>query len=103
MPNQADPVDLEIIQEDGAPSRLKKVASPVMRTEVCVNCGACLRACPTGAVHELQRQICGCADCAAGSSCFRGHGGVTAESWPGACPIGHYPEGYVHQGADGNS
>ncbi|HPK07129.1 MAG TPA: FAD-dependent oxidoreductase, partial [Aminivibrio sp.] len=74
-----------------------------MKTERCINCGTCLRACPTNAVYELQRQICRlCPDCADSPVVFpRDMEELTAESCAGACPLGHYPEGYVNMIADG--
>ncbi|MGV8080067.1 MAG: FAD-dependent oxidoreductase [Syntrophales bacterium] len=104
MRSKADPVDLEIVQPGGVSVRLAKTASPVVRTEACINCGTCLRACPTGAIHELQRQICRlCPDCAPTPIMFpRDMEELAAESCAGACPIGHFPQGYVNMVADGD-
>ena len=97
------PLDFSITQGSNDPVLLQKAASPVMRTERCINCGVCLDACPTGAIFELQRQICRlCPDCADSPVMHpRDMENLTAESCAGACPIGHYPEGYVNMVADG--
>jgi len=102
--DKAEVISIEMIQGDGGPVLLKKTASPFMRTDVCVNCGTCLKACPTGAIFELQRQICRlCPDCASGPIMFpRDMEALTTESCAGACPIGHYPEGYVNMVAGGD-
>ncbi len=97
------PIDLRLSRPDGEPASLKKNVSPVMRTDRCVNCGTCLKACPTGAMFELQRQICRlCPDCAESPIMFpRDMEALTAESCALSCPIGHYPEGYVNLVAAG--
>lgn len=78
--------------------KLKKGASPRVDTDKCLNCGTCLRACPTGAMREVQRQICRlCPDCAEGEIMFpRDMVDLTESSCSLACPLGHYPEGYLN-------
>lgn len=97
------PIELRLSPPEGEPASLKKASSPVMRTDRCVNCGTCLKACPTGAIFELQRQICRlCPDCAESPIMFpRDMEALTAESCALSCPIGHYPEGYVNLVASG--
>ena len=104
MTTLSHPLDFSIKQGNNDPVILQKAASPDMRTERCINCGSCLKACPTGAIHELQRQVCRlCPDCADSPVMFpRDMESLTAESCAGACPIGHYPEGYVNLIADGD-
>jgi NADPH-dependent glutamate synthase beta subunit-like oxidoreductase/Pyruvate/2-oxoacid:ferredoxin oxidoreductase delta subunit len=78
--------------------KLTKGASPRVDTDKCLNCGTCLEACPTGAVREMQRQICRlCPDCAEGEIMFpRDMADLTGSSCSLACPLGHYPEGYLN-------
>jgi len=98
------PFDLRITQAGGEPVCLKKTASPVMRTDACANCGTCIKACPVGAIAELQRQICRlCPDCAESPIMFpRDMEALTLQSCAGSCPIGHYPEGYINMVAAGD-
>ncbi len=90
--------------EAGEGGELRKAASPRVDTDKCLNCGTCLRACPTGAIGELQRQICRlCPDCAEGKIMFpRDMEALTARSCSLACPLGHYPEGYLNLLARGD-
>ncbi len=89
---------------EGAQRRISKYASPHFDTDRCVNCGTCLRACPTGAVREAQRQICRlCPDCAEGEIMFpRDMEALTVRSCSLACPLGHFPEGYLNLIARGD-
>ena len=84
--------------------KISKGASPRVDTDKCLNCGTCLRACPTGAIREAQRQICRlCPDCAEGEIMFpRGMEELTTRSCSLACPLGHYPEGYLNLLARGD-
>lgn len=77
--------------------RVRKGTSPHVDNDRCLNCGTCLRICPTGAIREVQRQICRlCPDCAEGEIMFpRGMEELTARSCSLACPLGHHPEGYL--------
>jgi NADPH-dependent glutamate synthase beta subunit-like oxidoreductase/Pyruvate/2-oxoacid:ferredoxin oxidoreductase delta subunit len=84
--------------------KISKGASPRVDTDRCLNCGTCLRACPTGAIREAQRQICRlCPDCAEGEIMFpRNMEELTKRSCSLACPLGHYPEGYLNLVARGD-
>jgi len=55
-------------------------------------------------MRELQRQICRlCPDCAEGPVMFpRDMAELMARSCAAACPLGHYPEGYVNMLARGD-
>ncbi len=89
---------------EGTRHTIRKYASPHIDSYRCINCGNCLRACPTGAVREAQRQICRlCPDCAEGEMMFpRDMEALTARSCSLACPIGHFPEGYLNLIARGD-
>jgi NADPH-dependent glutamate synthase beta subunit-like oxidoreductase/ferredoxin-like protein FixX len=90
--------------ERGGGGELRKAASPRIDTDRCINCGTCLGACPTGAVQEMQRQICRlCPDCAEGGIMFpRDMEALTRRSCSLACPLGHFPEGYLNLLARGD-
>jgi NADPH-dependent glutamate synthase beta subunit-like oxidoreductase/Pyruvate/2-oxoacid:ferredoxin oxidoreductase delta subunit len=98
------PVELSLRWPGGGEKRLDKVASPRVDTEKCINCGVCIENCPTGAIREMQRQICRlCPDCAEGPVMFpRDMADLTGRSCAAACPLGHYPEGYVNMLARGD-
>ncbi len=83
---------------------MHKAASPRADTERCINCGSCLNICPTGAIKEMQRQICRlCPDCARGPVMFpRDMEALTRDSCSLSCPLGHHPEGYVNLLARGD-
>ncbi len=105
MSDAASPVlGATIGWESGAARKLAKSASPRFDTDRCMNCGTCLRSCPTGAIRELQRQICRlCPDCAEGDIMFpRDMEALTGRSCSLACPLGHYPEGYLNLLARGD-
>ncbi|MBN2025791.1 MAG: FAD-dependent oxidoreductase [Actinobacteria bacterium] len=98
------PVDFSLCWPGGLEKRLTKVSSPRIDSDRCINCGVCIENCPTGAMAELQRQICRlCPDCAEGPVMFpRDMVDITARSCALACPLGHYPEGYVNMLARGD-
>ena len=87
------PMELILRSPAGVDRTLRKHSSPRVDTGRCINCGICIEACPTGAVHELQRQICRlCPDCAKSPVMFpRDMVEMTSRSCAAACPLGHYP------------
>ncbi|MDD3718408.1 MAG: FAD-dependent oxidoreductase [Actinomycetota bacterium] len=97
-------IDLTLRWPDGAGRTLSKLASPRVDSDRCINCGTCLEVCPTGAIREMQRQICRlCPDCAQGPIMFPEEMlRLASRSCAAACPIGHYPEGYVNMIARGD-
>jgi len=59
------PLDFTLHWDGGVQRELKKATSPRIDNDRCINCGSCITACPTGALREMQRQICRlCPDCA---------------------------------------
>ena len=98
------PLDLMLRWDGGVKKRLHKYSSPRVDSNRCVNCGSCLEACPTGAPREMQRQICRlCPDCAQGPTMFPNDMvELTSRSCAAACPLGHFPEGYVNLVARGD-
>lgn len=98
------PLELTLRGPGGEEARLDKGSSPRVDTDRCINCGTCLRSCPTGAIREVQRQICRlCPDCAEGPIMFpRDMEDLTSSSCGLACPLGHYPEGYMNLLARGD-
>lgn len=97
-------IDLTLRWPDGVERKIVKHASPRVDSDRCINCGTCLELCPTGAMREMQRQICRlCPDCARGAVMFPGDMvELTSKSCAAACPLGHYPEGYVNMVARGD-
>ena len=91
-------LEASLLWSDGKRRTLHKGASPLVNSDRCVSCGTCLRSCPTGAIREAQRQICRlCPDCAEGGIMFpRDMEALTARSCSLACPLGHFPEGYLN-------
>lgn len=91
-------LEMRLCTSGGDEVTVRKGSSPIIDTDRCVNCGTCLRACPTGALREVQRQICRlCPDCARGPVMFpRDMEEMTRVSCASACPLGHYPEGYMN-------
>jgi NADPH-dependent glutamate synthase beta subunit-like oxidoreductase/Pyruvate/2-oxoacid:ferredoxin oxidoreductase delta subunit len=96
--------DLMLRWDGGEERGLRKHSSPRVDSDRCVNCGSCLGACPTGAIRELQRQICRlCPDCAQSPAMFpTGMVELTSRACAAACPLGHFPEGYVNLVARGD-
>lgn len=98
------PVKISMSKNGVIKSELTKRTSPYVRNDFCINCGTCISVCPTQAISEVQRQICRlCPDCADSDVMFpRDMEELTKESCAYACPVGHYPEGYVNMLAKGN-
>ena len=99
-----DPIELTLGGPGGLVRSLRKPSSPLADTDRCVNCGVCILVCPTGAKYEVQREICRlCPDCAQGPLMLpREMEDLTARSCAAACPLGHYPQGYVNMVARGD-
>lgn len=97
-------INLTLGWPGGIARSLRKLSSPAVNTDRCLNCGTCISACPTEAMREMQRQICRlCPDCTQGPVMFPDDmADLTARSCAAACPLGHYPEGYVNLVARGD-
>lgn len=92
-----------LISSTGRRFELAKTAAPQLDTARCINCGSCVRLCPTSAITTLQREVCRiCVRCTDHPVQLpKEIREATKKSCGSACPLGLVPQSYIALIANG--
>ncbi len=86
-----------LISPSGKRFELTKTSSPQVDPQRCINCGECLRLCPTGAITQRQREICKiCPNCTNSVQLPREITEAARKSCSSSCPINMVPQSYIN-------
>lgn len=91
-----------LISSTGKTFELFKMASPELDPQRCINCGECVKLCPTQAIIERQREICRiCPGCIKSIQLPKEIGTAARRSCGSSCPVNMAPQSYISLIAEG--
>lgn len=91
-----------LVSSTGKRFELTKTSLPQVDPQMCINCGQCLRLCPTLAITQRQREICRiCPDCSNSVQLPSQITEAARKSCGSSCPINMVPQSYINLIAEG--